>query len=145
MTVKDVEMFVLEKRKNEALKKERDKATKKEDKLKEDKKEDFFNKKLHPIIKKYGFDFSFDDFCEYKKNSVKPQDGAGELGDDELFNVAGGKWWNLTDDEQVKFESLKHKAHVGCPFASRSAHLDLNRLTEDERAEYDRLNTIRNA
>ena len=90
MAVKDVEMFVLEKRKNEALKKEWDKATKKEDKLREDKKEAFFNKKLHPIIKKYGFDFSFDDFCEYKKNSAKPQSGDGELSDDELFNVAGG-------------------------------------------------------
>ena len=72
-------------RKNEALKKEWDKAIKKEDK-----KEALFNKKVHPIVKKYGFDFSFDDLCEYKKNSVKPQSGDGELSDDELFNVAGG-------------------------------------------------------
>ena len=81
MAVKDVEMFVLEKRKNEVLKKEWDKATKKEA---------FFNKKLHPSIKKYGFDFSFDDFCEYKKHSSKSQNSDEELGDDELFAVAGG-------------------------------------------------------
>ena len=90
MAVKDVELFVQEKRKNEALKKEWDKATKKEDKLKEDKKEEFFNKKLAPIAKKYGFDFSFNDFCEYKKHSAKPQSSGEELSDDELFNVAGG-------------------------------------------------------
>ena len=82
MAVKDVEMFILEKRKNEALKKEWDKAIKKEDK-----KEALFNKKVHPIVKKYGFDFSFDDLCEYKKYSAKPQSGDGELSDDEMSNV----------------------------------------------------------
>ena len=123
MAVKDVEMFVLEKRKNEALKKEWDKATKKEAKLKEDKKEEFFNKKLHPIIKKYGFDFSFDDFCEYKKHSSQSQDSDEELSDDELFNVAGGvitipeykryvqlvKKRNLSDSEQKEMEDLKKR------------------------------------
>ena len=86
------------------MKKEWDKATKKEDKLREDKKEAFFNKKLHPIIKKYGFDFSFDDFCEYKKNSAKPQSGDEELSDDELFNVAGGGYKGTAwqGDEIVK-------------------------------------------
>ena len=106
MAVKDVEMFVQEKRKNEALKKEWDKATKKEDKLKEDKKEEFFNKKLAPIAKKYGFDFSFDDFCEYKRHSSKPQDSDEELSDDELFNVAGGLWEDLTRDEQKELYRL---------------------------------------
>ena len=106
MAVKDVEMFVQEKRKNEALKKEWDKATKKEDKLKEDKKEEFFNKKLAPIAKKYGFDFSFDDFCEYKKHSAKPQDSDEELSDDELFNVAGGMLSDLTAEEKDEYTRL---------------------------------------
>ena len=115
MAVKDVEMFVQEKRKNVALKKEWDKATKKEDKLKEDKKEEFFNKKLAPIAKKYGFDFSFDDFCEYKKHSAKPQNSDEELSDDELFNVAGGKWSDLTAEEQDEYNTL-YKKRGGSPW-----------------------------
>ena len=106
MAVKDVEEFVLEKRKNEALKKEWEKATKKEDKLKEDQKEEFFNKKLHPIIKKYGFDFSFDDFCEYKKHIAKPQSSDAKLIDDELFNVVGGVYNELTHEEIQRSRDL---------------------------------------
>ena len=124
MAVKDVEMFVLEKRKNEALKKEWDKATKKEDKLREDKKEAFFNKKLHPIIKKYGFDFSFDDFCEYKKNSAKPQSGDEELSDDELFNVAGGGYkgtaWQGDEIVRAWDNSKKNTTKLLYKLSSRS-------------------------
>ena len=92
MAVKDVELFVQEKRKNEALKKEWEETSKQEATLKEDQKEAFFNEKLYPILKKYGFDFSFNDFCEYKGNS-KSQDSDEELSDDELFNVAGGGYF----------------------------------------------------
>lgn len=84
MAKKDVELFALEKRKNEALKKEWKKVAAREDKLKENQKEKFFNEKLYPIVKKYGFDFSFADFCEYKKFKGSNE----ELRDDELFNVA---------------------------------------------------------
>ena len=90
MAKKDVELFVLEKRKNEALKKEWEKVAAQEDGLKDSQKEKFFNEKLYPIAKKYGFDFSFADFCEYKGAS-KPQASDKELSDDELFNVAGGR------------------------------------------------------
>lgn len=90
MAVKDVELFVEEKRKNETLKAEWEEAIKEEANLREDQKENFFNENLYPIAKRYGFDFSFNDFCEYK-NSSKPQDNDGELSDDELFDVAGGR------------------------------------------------------
>lgn len=86
MAKKDVELFALEKRKNEALKKEWKKVAAREDKLKENQKEKFFNEKLYPIVKKYGFDFSFADFYECKKSKGSDE----ELSDDELFNVAGG-------------------------------------------------------
>ena len=65
MAVKDVEMFVEEKRKNETLKKEWDKATKKEAKLKEDKKE-AFNEKLYPIVKNMGLIFHLTIFVSIK-------------------------------------------------------------------------------
>lgn len=91
MAKKDVELFVEEKRKNEALKKEWENAAEKEAELREDQKEDFFNEQLYPIAKKYGFDFSFDDFCEYKKHNSKSQSSDEELSDDELFDVAGGR------------------------------------------------------
>ena len=131
MAVKDVEMFVQEKRKNEALKKEWDKATKKEDKLKEDKKEEFFNKKLAPIAKKYGFDFSFNDFCEYKKHSAKPQNNDEELSDDELFNVAGGRYEDLTADEKRDYTKFINKKRAGVE------------LDEDEQKRYNEVDNKR--
>lgn len=82
------------------MKKEWGKATKKENKLKEDKNEEFFNKKLHLIIKKYGFDFLFDDFYEYKKHSSESQDSDGEFSKDELFVVADGIKVYMTKEEK---------------------------------------------
>lgn len=91
MSKKNVELFVLEKRKNDALRKEWEEATKKGNSLKENEQESFFNKELSPIAKKYGFNFSYNDFYEYKKhNPISNNDE--ELSDDELFNVAGGAW-----------------------------------------------------
>ena len=77
------------KRKNEALKKEWE-AANKGNNLKENEQESFFYKELSPIAKKYGFNFSYNDFCEYKKHS-KNSNNYEELSDDELFNVAGGQ------------------------------------------------------
>lgn len=58
-------------------------------KIKENELESFFNEKISPIVQEYGFDFSFDDVCEYKR-SLAPEN-SDELSDDELLNVAGGK------------------------------------------------------
>ena len=113
MAVKDVELFVQEKRKNEALKKEWEETSKQEATLKEDQKEAFFNEKLYPILKKYGFDFSFNDFCEYKGNS-KSQDSDEELSDDELFNVAGGA---ITRWERDRYFQLANKRNNDIPLS----------------------------
>ncbi len=56
--------------------------------LKENELESFFKEKLLPLVKNYGFNFSYDDLREYK-NSLLPQSGE-ELDDDFLDQVAGG-------------------------------------------------------
>ena len=89
MAKKDVELFFEKINKNETLKKELEKAEEGMINIKENELETFFNENLYPIVKKYGFDFSYADLHEYK-HSLTPKNRE-ELSDDELFNVAGGK------------------------------------------------------
>lgn len=88
MAKKDVELFFEEVNKNETLKKELEKAEAGMTHLKEDELETFFKEKFLPIVKKYGFDFSYADLREYK-HSLTPEN-AEALDDDFLDQVAGG-------------------------------------------------------
>ena len=138
MFKKDVELFVLEKRKNNILRKEWKETAKKGNNLKENEQESFFNKELSPIAKKYGFDFSYNDFCEYKKHNPTPNNYE-ELSNDELFNVAGGRYRDLTiadkdrltelynkkinngslnDEENKEYNALRNKWRSGCSFSA---------------------------
>ena len=88
MAKKDVELFFEEVSKNEPLRAEWEKAQKGITNIKEDELESFFNEKLYPIAKKYGFDFSYNDIRKFKRNLTS--DNAEELSDDFLDQVAGG-------------------------------------------------------
>ena len=88
MATKDVELFFEEVSKNEALKKELAKADEGLNSLDKSEMETFFNEKLLPIIKTYGFDFTYQDLLYYKQ-SLNPKDG-DEISDDFLNQVSGG-------------------------------------------------------
>lgn len=88
MSKKDVELFFEEVNKNEALKQEWQKTESEIANLKEDELESFFNEKLSPIAKKYGFNFSYNDVRKFKHGLTS--DDATELNDDFLDQVAGG-------------------------------------------------------
>lgn len=88
MAKRDVELFFEEAKKNDALRTEWEKAQKGIANIKEDELESFFNEKLFPIAKKYGFDFSYNDIRKFKRNL--DSDNSGELSDDFLDQVAGG-------------------------------------------------------
>lgn len=47
------------------------------------KKKDAIKNKVIPLAKKYGFDFSYEEFLEYERMSA-------EIGDEELKNISGG-------------------------------------------------------
>ena len=90
MAKKDVELFFEEVSKNEALKKELAKAEEGLNSLGKSEIKTFFNKKFLPIIKTYGFNFTYQDLLDYKQ-SLNLKDG-DEISDDFLNQVSGGKY-----------------------------------------------------
>ena len=124
MAKKDVELFFEEVNKNETLKKELEKAEAGMTNLKENELESFFKEKFLPIVKKYGFNFSYDDLREYK-HSLTPQSGE-ELDDDFLDQVAGGAGKNTciimgvgvggTRDKDGKIKSFCFGMGIGADF-----------------------------
>lgn len=89
MSKKDAKLFFDEVKKNKELKAKIDKAEVGNEALSKDEARKFFNEKLVPIIKEAGFNFSYEDLIEYKRDLV-PED-IEELDDEFLSKVAGGR------------------------------------------------------
>ena len=91
MDKKNIELFFEELSKNEVL---RGALAKVEShmsnfgELTKNEQEKLFNKELLPILHEHGFDFSYNDLCEYNKSKM-PADGT-ELSNEFLDQVTGG-------------------------------------------------------
>lgn len=90
MSKRDAQLFFEEIKKNKELKAKIDKIELGNEDLNKGEAEKFFNEKLLPIIKEYGFNISYDDVREYKRG-LAPEKGE-ELDDEFLKQVAGG-WY----------------------------------------------------
>ena len=92
MDKKNIELFFEELSKNEVL---RGALAKVEShmsnfgELTKNEQEKLFNKELLPILREHGFDFSYNDLCEYNKSNM-PVDGT-ELSNEFLDQVTGGR------------------------------------------------------
>ena len=88
MSKKDVKLFFNEVKNNKQLKAKVDEANASvNEQLNREESIKFFKEKLFPLIKEYGFDFTYEELLEYKKELLP--DGI-EIDDELLAKVSGG-------------------------------------------------------
>lgn len=94
MSIKEIEKFYIEVKKNKTLKEELESIKKRllKDRLSQFNAEDFIEEGLIPLARRYGMIFSLDDLMDYaSKSHAQLLKQANMLSEEELEAVSGGR------------------------------------------------------